>query len=88
MRTQDKYLSVQHCHTRSNTVSSDTQNLGEMETLMNVLQKMLGIFSKSKITPILCVGERERDEAHTYFAFIENQLSLALLGILKKILRA
>jgi triosephosphate isomerase len=46
--------------------------------------KKLAYVLKNKITPILCVGERERDEAHTYFAFIEGQLKSAFTGLSKK----
>lgn len=67
-----KYCIVGHSESRAN---GDTDER---------VAKKVGYILKSKITPILCVGERERDEAHTYFAFIENQLKSALLGISKK----
>ena len=39
---------------------------------------------EAKLTPVLCVGERERDAAGTYLSFIENQLRSALLGSPRK----
>ncbi|MDO8660160.1 MAG: triose-phosphate isomerase [Candidatus Parcubacteria bacterium] len=35
------------------------------------------------LLPILCVGESERDENHSYFNFVKNQLEVCLTGISK-----
>jgi triosephosphate isomerase len=39
---------------------------------------------EAKLTPILCIGERERDNAGAYLSFIENQLRSALHDCPKK----
>lgn len=67
-----KYCIIGHSEARAN---GDTDER---------VAKKIAYVVKNNITPILCVGERERDEAHTYFAFIENQIKSALTGISKK----
>lgn len=41
----------------------------------------------AKLTPILCIGELERDAQGNYFSFIEQQLHTALAGVAKSQLR-
>lgn len=47
------------------------------------VNKKVKILLKNKIIPILCVGEKDRDQKHTYFEFIKKQLKIALKDISK-----
>lgn len=59
---------------------SERRAMGETNTEINQKIKLL---VKNKITPILCVGEKTRDNNHLYFAFIEKQITEALSGVPK-----
>lgn len=50
------------------------------ETNKDVEKKVL-ITLKNRLTPIVCVGERERDEQGNFFSFVEEQLR-SLAGVL------
>lgn len=62
---------------------SERRTLGESNSDIN---KKLKSALSSSITPILCVGERERDESHGYFNLVKNQLLESLDGIPKNLL--
>jgi len=47
-----------------------------------VAKKVLAIL-KVRLTPVVCVGERERDEQGDFFSFIENQIELAFKDLPK-----
>ncbi len=43
--------------------------------------KKTGLALKFGLQPIICVGERERDQSGKYFGFVENQIRSAFQGI-------
>lgn len=47
------------------------------------VNKKIKILLKNKIIPIVCIGEKVRDQKHTYFEFVKNQIKLALRDIPK-----
>lgn len=59
---------------------SERRALGEDDK--NISQKVKSALV-SGLTPILCVGEKERDSEHEYLNFIQNQLLQSLEGISK-----
>ncbi len=63
---------------------SECRALSDTDQQINLKIKNL---LKNKITPILCVGERERDEAHTYLQFVANQIKYAFLDIPKSAIK-
>ena len=69
--TKVKYCIVGH---------SERRALGETDTLINgKVRQLLAV----KITPILCVGESERDGEMFYLSVIDSQLRECLAGIPK-----
>ena len=60
---------------------SERRELGENNNLIN--KKIKSALSIGLI-PILCVGDKERDENHEYFNFVKNQLEECLDGIKKE----
>lgn len=52
------------------------------ETDENINTKILSIL-KTKITPVFCIGEKDRDQEGSYLSFIENQIRLGLSGLKK-----
>jgi len=63
---------------------SERRAMGETDELVN--KKVLaGI--KEKMTVVLCVGERERDQDGEYMRFISEQIKDALHGVQKKELK-
>jgi len=62
---------------------SERRALGEDNFSIN--KKIKGAFL-SGLTPILCVGDKERDENHEYFNFIKNQIEGSLNGISKELI--
>lgn len=66
-----KYVIVGH---------SERRELGETNLDIN---KKIKLLISSSIVPILCIGERERDENHEYFSFIKEELEESLKGINK-----
>lgn len=60
---------------------SERRLLGETDAF--VAKKILGAL-KAGITPIVCIGERERDNHGDYLSFIENQIRSTLQGISRK----
>lgn len=61
---------------------SERRELGETNLDINKKIKNLPFY----ITPILCIGEKERDENHEYLALIEKQIIEALENINKRVL--
>lgn len=59
---------------------SERREMGESNDLIN--KKVKSALS-SRITPILCVGEKDRDVDHEYLNFIKAQVEECLLGISK-----
>ncbi len=53
---------------------------GETDHMIN--KKVLAVLA-SGLTPVLCVGERERDDAHAYLQVIKTQLEIGLAGVQK-----
>jgi len=72
-----KYVILGHSERRDQTLG-----IGETNTDIN---KKLKIIPNS-ITPILCVGEKERDENHEYLNIIKTQLEECLNGVNKNTL--
>ncbi len=62
---------------------SDRRALGEDNFSIN--KKIKGALSIGLI-PILCVGDKERNENHEYFNFVKNQIEEGLNGISKELI--
>lgn len=62
---------------------SEIRKMGEDNTLIN--KKIKSVLSAG-ITPILCVGEEDRDENHEYFNLVKVQLLECLKGIKKDVI--
>jgi triosephosphate isomerase len=62
---------------------SERRHLGETNQLIN---KKLKEAIAERITPILCVGEKERGEGHEYFETVKAQLKECLAGISKNLI--
>ena len=60
---------------------SERRALGETNEV--VLEKIKSAF-RSGITPLLCIGERERNNEGEHFEFIEEELKLSLEGVRRK----
>lgn len=58
----------------------ERRKLGESDELIN--EKVL-LAIKSKLYPVLCIGERERDGDGSYLAFLEDQIKKDLVGVSK-----
>jgi triosephosphate isomerase len=59
---------------------SERRAMGESDT--DVAKKIQSAI-KYKLTPIICIGERERDTSGIFFTHIENQLVSALTSVSK-----
>jgi triosephosphate isomerase len=66
-----KYTIVGHSECRSSGETNKTVN----EKILNLL--------KNKISPIVCVGEKERDHDGNYLSFIQDQIGECLNGVSK-----
>lgn len=62
---------------------SERRKMGEDNILIN--KKIKSVLSAG-ITPILCVGEEDRDENHEYFNLVKTQLLECLKGIKKDVI--
>lgn len=51
-----------------------------------IIRKKLQVAFDSGITPVLCVGEKQRDKEGGHLEFIRNQIKECLLGLQKKFL--
>ncbi len=61
---------------------SERRAMGESNELIN--RKIKSALSAG-LVPVLCVGEKERDESHGYFNIVKNQAEECLSGINKSI---
>ncbi len=61
---------------------SERRALGETNDVVN--KKIKGSLAAS-LTPILCVGESERDVSHNYFNLVKNQVEECLAGVSKSL---
>jgi triosephosphate isomerase (TIM) len=61
---------------------SERRALGETNALIN---KKIKSAREAGLTPILCVGESVRDENHSYFSFVKNQIEECLAGVSQKL---
>ena len=59
---------------------SERRAMGENNIDINKKIKMALSFN---LIPILCIGERERDENHEYLGFVKKQIEECLYGIIK-----
>lgn len=50
---------------------SERRAMGETDELV---QKKVALALKNKLTPVVCIGERERDTHGNFFGFVENQV--------------
>ncbi len=66
-----KFIIVGHSERRAKGESNE-----------EVAKKVLAIL-KVRLTPVVCVGERERDEQGNFFSFIETQIELAFKNLPK-----
>jgi triosephosphate isomerase len=62
---------------------SERRALGEDNSLIN--KKVKSTLS-SGLIPILCIGEKERDENHGYFNLVKSQLEECLKGVKKDLI--
>src|SRR3989338_3918130 len=62
---------------------SERRELGETDGFVNKkIKSALG----SGLVPILCVGEKERDENHEYFSAVKSQVERCLKGVSKNLI--
>lgn len=61
---------------------SERRAAGDTDEMVN---RKLKAAMRAGLTPILCVGEKERDQQGNYLNFIRTQVESALLGMTKKI---
>lgn len=59
---------------------SEQRTLGETNALVN---KKIKAALSAGLTPIVCVGEKERDNSHNYFNIVKTQIEECLKGIIK-----
>lgn len=59
---------------------SERRAMGENNDIIN---KKIILSLKNKLTPVLCVGETERDHNGFYLSFVKNQLHECLAGVSK-----
>lgn len=62
---------------------SERRNMGENNFEIN---QKIKYALKNNFTPILCVGEKDRDESHAYLDFIKKQVEECLEGISKNLI--
>ncbi|KKP56220.1 MAG: Triosephosphate isomerase [Parcubacteria group bacterium GW2011_GWB1_35_5] len=62
---------------------SERRAMGESN---EIVRKKLQITFNTGLTPILCIGEKERDKEGTHLAFIKNQIKECLADLHKKYL--
>ncbi len=62
---------------------SERRTLGETNELIN---KKIKSALSAGLVPIVCVGESERDESHSYFNLVKNQTEECLNGISKNLI--
>lgn len=57
---------------------SERRALGETD---EQVEKKVQALLRRKLTPVVCIGERERDEKGDYFGYVERQLRSACKGL-------
>lgn len=57
---------------------SERRAMGETDEMV---QKKIAMALKNKLTPVVCIGERERDAQATFFSFVEAQLRSLAKGL-------
>lgn len=62
---------------------SERRALGEKNSDVN---KKLKAVLASSLTPILCIGEKDRDHGHQYFDVVKNQIIECLQGVNKNLM--
>lgn len=73
-----KYVILGHSERRTPSTGG-----GETNELINKkIKSALG----AGLVPIVCVGESERDESHSYFNLVKNQIEECLAGISKNLI--
>jgi len=60
---------------------SERRAMGENN---EIIRKKMQISFDAGLTPILCIGEKERDKEGNHLAFIKNQIKECLIGLSKK----
>jgi len=60
---------------------SERRILGETDAI--VARKMASLFGE-RLTPILCIGERDRDQHGDYLSVLANQIKNSLAGVSKR----
>ncbi|MFA6269697.1 MAG: triose-phosphate isomerase [Candidatus Paceibacterota bacterium] len=60
---------------------SERRTMGETNELV---KKKMQIAFDTDLTPVLCIGEKERDKNGNYLEFIKNQIKECLTGLQKK----
>lgn len=60
---------------------SERRKMGESN---EIVRKKMQLAFDSDLTPILCVGEKERDKNGDYLQFIKEQIKECLTGLVKK----
>jgi len=74
------YAIIGHSERRAQVLDG-VQAAGETD---EVIAAQLRAAIAAKLIPVLCVGEREREQSGAHFSVIENQLRAALTGLPKK----
>jgi triosephosphate isomerase len=59
---------------------SERRAMGEDNSIVN---KKILLALKNKLTPVLCVGEKERDHNGFYLSFVKNQIHECLASVSK-----
>ena len=77
-----KYVILGHSE-RRNPSSVNSDSGGENN---NEINKKIKASLSTRLVPILCVGESERDESHSYFNLIKNQAEECLNGVSKNLI--
>ena len=62
---------------------SERRAMGETNAVIN---KKIKIAISAGLTPIVCIGEKERDQSHGYFETVKTQVRECLLGINKNLI--
>lgn len=60
---------------------SERRALGESD---DQVERKVQVLLRRKMTPVVCIGERERDERGDYFGFVEKQLRSVCKGLTAK----
>ena len=60
---------------------SERRTMGESN---EIIRKKLQIAFDADLTPIFCIGEKERDKEGSHLSFIKNQIKECLTGLQKK----